>query len=134
MNAAFFQCTRCFLYALDFVHRKNIVCLTGSFEGLTSLYDTAKLPLGHIGARETHNDVGDSETASRNTERDFTEAESDLGDTENDLAETANDLGAAENDLAETVKDLGDYEPVKEQDIPDIVLEDMDELGEWHMR
>jgi hypothetical protein len=112
--------TRCFFLSYRLCPQKNIVCLTGSFEGLTSLYDIAKLPLGHIRARETQNDAGHSETASRNTATDLTEAESDLG--------------TIENDLAETVKDLGDYKPVQEQDIPEIVTEDMDELGEWHMR
>jgi hypothetical protein len=82
---------------------------TGSFEGLETLYDIAKSPVGDIVEGGTDND---------------------LTDTENDLRETGSGLGVAENDVAETEDAL--LEQVAEQEVPEIVLEDADKVGEWH--
>jgi hypothetical protein len=83
--------------------------LTGSIEGLTSLYDIAKSPLGDIGEGETENDVTE---------------------TENDLGETGSGLGVTETDLPEADDKIHDQ--ATEQGVPETVLEDVDTVGEWH--
>jgi hypothetical protein len=81
----------------------------GSFEGLTALCDIAKSPLGDIAEGGT---------------------ESDVTETENDVRETGSGLGVTDSDVAET-KDAILEQPA-EQEVPDIVLEDVDTVGEWH--
>jgi hypothetical protein len=82
---------------------------TGSFEGLTTLYDVAKSPVGDIVEGRTEND---------------------LTDTDNDLRETGNGLGVTGSDVAES--EDGIHEQAAEQEVPEIVLEDVDKVGEWH--
>jgi hypothetical protein len=71
-----------------------VICFSGPFEELSSLYHIANLPLGDTGA----------------------------GRTEPDLA-------GAENDLDETKREINE---LNTEDVPEIVLENMDEVGEWH--
>jgi hypothetical protein len=82
---------------------------TGSFEGLTTLYDIAKSPVGDIVEGGTEND---------------------LTDTDNDLRENGSGLGVTENDMADTEDAI--HEQAVEQEVPEIVLEDVDKVGEWH--
>jgi hypothetical protein len=77
---------------------------TGSFEGLTFLYDIAKSPLGDISEGGT---------------------ESDQTETENDVRETGSGLGVTDSDVAEN-------ERAAEQGVPDTVLDGVDTVGEWH--
>jgi len=82
---------------------------TGSFEGLTTVYDIAKSPVGDIVEGGTEND---------------------LTDTNNDLRATGSGLGVTENDVADSEDVI--HEQAAEQEGPKIVLEDVDKLGEWH--
>ena len=84
---------------------------TGSFEELTTPYDIAKSPVGDIVQGGT---------------------ESDLTDTDNYLRETGSGVGVTENDGATT--EDGIHEQAAEQELPEIVLEDVDKVGEWHTR
>ena len=86
-----------------------LFAFTGSFEGLTTLYDIAKSPVGDIVEGGTEND---------------------LTDTDNDLRETGNGLGVTDNDMAEIEDAI--HEQTAEQEVPEIVLEDVDKVGEWH--
>ena len=88
---------------------RKLFTFTGSYEGLTTLYDIAKSPLGDIVEGGTENDVTE---------------------TENILCETGSGLGKTENFVHES-EDAID-EQAAEQEVPEIVLEDVDKVGEWH--
>ena len=82
---------------------------TGSFEGLATLYDIAKSPVGDIVEGGTENDLTDTDTYLR-------EPGSGVGVTDSGGVATGG----------------GVHEQAAEQDVPEIVLEDVDKVGEWH--
>ena len=90
---------------------------TGSFEGLATLYDIAKSPVGDIAEGGTENDLTDTDTYLR-------EPGSGVGVTDSGGVGVTDSGGAATGG--------GVHEQAAGQDVPEIVLEDVDKVGEWH--
>jgi len=90
---------------------KILLTFTGLSEELTTPYDVAKSPVGDIVQGGTN---------------------SDLTDTDNYLRENGSEVGVTENGGAAT--EDGIHEQAAGKGVPEIVLEDVDRVGEWHTR